>query len=80
MGGSESGAGGMYVPSAQVKGIWRWMVIMMLVVHVPGDCVKVLLKSSEVAAVTPDSMSRAQPPKTAPLSVNELDRSTRLPW
>ena len=80
MGGSESGAGGMYVPSAQVKGIWLAMEIMMLVVHVPGDCVKVLLKSSEVAAVTPDAMSRAQPPRIEePLSVNELDRSTRLP-
>ena len=56
MGGSESGAGGMYVPSAQVKGIWLAMEIMMVVEHVPGDCVKVLLKSSEVAAVTPDSM------------------------
>ena len=54
MGGSESGAGGMYMPSAQVKGIWLAIEIMMLVVHVPGDCVKVLLKSSEVAAVTPD--------------------------
>ena len=73
MGGSESGAGGMYMPSAQVKGVWLAMEIMMLVVHVPGDCVKVLLKSSEVAAVASNRILRAQAPDEAPLSVNKLD-------
>ena len=75
------------MPSAQVKGIWLAMEIMMLLVHVPGDCVKVLLKSSEVAAETPDAepydaepILRAQTSFAQPLSVNELDRSTMVPW
>ena len=53
VGGRKSGAGDMYVPSAQVKGIWPSIWIMKLAEHVSGDCVKVLLKNSEVAAMTP---------------------------
>ena len=59
-GGRERGAGGMYVPRLQRKGIALWMETMMPVLQVTEPTRNVLLKSSEEEEFTPVKISSAQ--------------------